>query len=82
MVKTPGSEKTRRCPPTDVTLTPVSPGNFKLTWTAPEFGAHRGPLDASKLVYAIFLDGKQVGNATTECEADVQLPTDEGNTRI
>ncbi len=64
-------------PPTDVTLTPVSPGNFKLTWTAPEFGAHRGPLDASKLVYAIFLDGKQVGNATTECEADVQLPTDE-----
>lgn len=64
-------------PPSDVTLTLVTPGNYKLTWKAPELGAHRGYLDTSKLIYAVFLDNEQVGPATRSCEADVQLPTDE-----
>lgn len=64
-------------PPTNVTLTPVTPGNYKLSWTAPAQAAHNGYMDASKLMYAIFLDGKQVGAPITACEADVTLPTDE-----
>lgn len=63
--------------PENVTLTPVSEGKYKLTWTAPTHGTHYGYMDASKLMYGIFLDGKQVGSATSALEAEVELPTDE-----
>lgn len=62
--------------PRNVTLSPVSTGKYKLTWEAPERGAHYGYVDKSKLLYAAFLDGKQINTPIPECELDVELPTD------
>lgn len=60
----------------NVTLTEIADGKCKLTWTAPDHGAHNGYLDTSKLLYAVFLDDVQLNTPTPACELDVELPVD------
>lgn len=64
---------------------PAAPGNvlleaagggYRLSWTAPDHGAHYGHMVPADLTYVVYLDGKQVGNATKECSVAVELPSD------
>lgn len=59
--------------PANVTLSPVSGNDFLLKWDAPTVAAHRGYFDPAHLLYAVFLDGKQVGVATAETQMTVQI---------
>lgn len=59
--------------PSNVTLTHISGNDFKLKWEAPTISAHRGYFNPDNLLYAVFLDGKQVGVATDKTEVTVQI---------
>lgn len=60
----------------NVMMTEIENGRCKLTWTAPDHGAHNGYLDSSKLLYAVFLGDTQLNTPSPECEFEVQLPAD------
>lgn len=57
-------------------LLEAAAGGYRLSWTAPDHGAHYGHMVPADLTYVVYLDGKQVGNATKECSVAVELPSD------
>lgn len=63
--------------PENVELVPMTNGKYKLTWTAPDHGAHFGHLDTSRLLYKVFLDDVQINGTTSECEMEVEIPDDQ-----
>lgn len=66
--------------PQNIELAAMDNGKYKVTWTAPDYGAHNGYLDTSTLRYAVFVNNKQVNTATADCEMELEFP-DEGETK-